>query len=463
MPDISEITRAIGRRKNLSSNLPQYTAVMAQLYNRMADIRLAMNSYMYQEMLEESDCADKNELEGYFDSLSDIILRAVKVPAQSSDEDIKVLDGMREQITASMEIITAYVDRFAVYEYVLNRIEFRFNDTDFDADYYNSGFTNDIMHYILEHKDPSIANSRINEMVAQLPVRMTKQKLFEHVRDAYSLYKGGDMSSLKDFDYMLRTVSGIYTPEGFDVRFSDIHDIYTKLTTTDYSAIDKAGYEELVNLLSIATSELTGLSDMYVGIMEIINDAYIYILTIPHALVDMKEAESCRTILENVLGESEDDDTDINDCFISLEGHQEKVYERITSNDHIIDTVIDSLSEEAEKCGLLDMFDILKKCSRLSSGSNFVSLDDTAKEESADDAAVTSYADKICNELLLVFKNNPVIINRAVMAIVLGSLPVFFDTVDDIQNYINNALMQCSDEAEQRACVTLIRMIMDEA
>ena len=48
------------------------------------------------------------------------------------------------------------------------------------------------------------------------------------------------------------------------------------------------------------------------------------------------------------------------------------------------------------------------------------------------------------------------------MSAVFAQLPIFFNKVDDIQNYINFSLIQCSDEAEKAAVVDLLKSIMDQ-
>ena len=65
-------------------------------------------------------------------------------------------------------------------------------------------------------------------------------------------------------------------------------------------------------------------------------------------------------------------------------------------------------------------------------------------------------------ELDILFKNSSQIINRAVMSTVLSQLPVFFNNVDEIQDYINSSLLQCSDKAEKMACVAIMNMLMND-
>ena len=95
-----------------------------------------------------------------------------------------------------MEVITAYVDRLRIYEHVLNRVEYRFNEGELDYDYYNTYMTNEIMHYILSDKDNVVINGKISEIVGQLPVRMLKDRFFEHNRNICVIYNIYDVSMI---------------------------------------------------------------------------------------------------------------------------------------------------------------------------------------------------------------------------------------------------------------------------
>ena len=54
------------------------------------------------------------------------------------------------------------------------------------------------------------------------------------------------------------------------------------------------------------------------------------------------------------------------------------------------------------------------------------------------------------------------LINRAVMAHVLASLPVFFNNVQEIQNYVYSSVNGCSDMAEKTACAEIFATMMEE-
>jgi hypothetical protein len=98
---------------------------------------------------------------------------------------------------------------------------------------------------------------------------------------------------------------------------------------------------------------------------------------------------------------------------------------------------------------------------KLQSGSEFVQLHgDEDYSEIPDD----SYADKACDELIedmtKLFEGVSIQVRRAVMATVLSQLPVFFNNTEEIQSYINISLMQCSDDAEQKATVEILKVLM---
>ena len=47
------------------------------------------------------------------------------------------------------------------------------------------------------------------------------------------------------------------------------------------------------------------------------------------------------------------------------------------------------------------------------------------------------------------------------MANTIDKLPVFFNNTDEIQNYINVSLMQCTDDAEAAATVEVLKLIIN--
>lgn len=86
---------------------------------------------------------------------------------------------MRNNIIRKMQALTYYVDKYNVYEFAYNRVEYKYHDYDMPANYSDEEFTRKIMKYIFDDEDATIINSKICEIIGQLPIRMTKSKIFD--------------------------------------------------------------------------------------------------------------------------------------------------------------------------------------------------------------------------------------------------------------------------------------------
>ena len=65
------------------------------------------------------------------------------------------------------------------------------------------------------------------------------------------------------------------------------------------------------------------------------------------------------------------------------------------------------------------------------------------------------------DDLKTFFESASVPGRRAALATLLSQLPLFLNNTDDIQNYINVSLMQCTDDAEAAATVEVLKLIIN--
>ena len=147
--------------------------------------------------------------------------------------------------------------------------------------------------------------------------------------------------------------------------------------------------------------------------------------------------------------------------FEAFEGKQEHILETITAADFATQYATGNLKDELTKLAIDEMYADLEVIQKLQSGSDFVDI--TPKEyfdEIPDDSYADMAAEKLITELDRLFTDCQQSVKRAVMAAVLSMLPVFFNNTEEIQDYINSSLIQCSDEAEKKAVVEVVRMII---
>ena len=294
MKNLGYIAGEITKGKNLSENLLKYGNGMCSMYNGLGFIKMSMNYYTVLDIAR--DLQNDKDLLNMINRLNELVERFVENDECDDYEAFNELNSFREQIIEIMEVITAYVDRLRIYEHVLNRVEYRFNDGELDYDYYNTYMTNEIMHYILSDKDNVVINGKISEIVGQLPVRMLKDRFFEHIRDAFTLYHGAGKDSIDDFYYTLSTSAMLSGEAGFD-KFPDVYDIYNTLAGADYKNIDKDEYVRLKGALDIATEKMTDYADVYVLLTQVVNDALTIVLTRRNTLDRIEEIENAKNVL----------------------------------------------------------------------------------------------------------------------------------------------------------------------
>ena len=66
-----------------------------------------------------------------------------------------------------------------------------------------------------------------------------------------------------------------------------------------------------------------------------------------------------------------------------------------------------------------------------------------------DEKILQDEKEKLISEYTEIFKENERIVNRAIMSMTLAELPVFFNNISEVQDYIYNSLEICNDKAEK--------------
>lgn len=104
------------------------------------------------------------------------------------------MEELRSRITEKMNLFTAYTDRLIVFEYVLNRMEYQYLSEKERKDKLNGikqeEFLQKLQRYLFSDKDTSVMQEKIRLVAGQLPVRMTREKFYDCIREAFTLYKG---------------------------------------------------------------------------------------------------------------------------------------------------------------------------------------------------------------------------------------------------------------------------------
>ena len=240
---MKKLIHDIHNGKNVKENLKVYCDMAIKTYSEYGTLELTFSAYtLLEEIVEE-----KTELAVKEQEVIDTVLQALGELGKETCAYGEVAERMRklrEKITAKMELFTAYTDRLICYEYVLNRMELKYLPEKEIAKqlavFQEEEYLRQLMSYLFANEDQSVVQDKLRLVISQVPVHMTKSKLFEKIGEALTLYQGGERSSLDDFIYILRTSAMVYEPKRYEGDYTDFETLLNRLETADYVKMPEA-------------------------------------------------------------------------------------------------------------------------------------------------------------------------------------------------------------------------------
>ena len=123
------------------------------------------------------------------------------------------IEALRAENVADMEELTALTDVFQTDEYILNRLEYGFRP-DAGADYSDGDLTDLLISYF-SRIPKEVQNEAIISVIEQLPIRMTKNRFLDLLKERLGIYRGGELSVFKARLHMLLTAAGAHKKNRF--------------------------------------------------------------------------------------------------------------------------------------------------------------------------------------------------------------------------------------------------------
>lgn len=475
---IRNCVKELGKNVSPKKVLPEYVEQYMAMNSSYARIKMMMEYYMFYETISEGINPYIETAKDTAESLHQMIeIFFEKNPSLEECEKLaQKLLALRQEVVDKMQVLTAYVDCFVVYEYILNRVQYRFEDLEMMPD--DNVFAQDLVNFIFASQDNVTISDNIRFALGQLPMRMTRNRYFDLIQESISVYKGSDVSSLEGFLYMFRTNAMLYQNEHMSEYFTEFVPVLDELASLDYETIDRQTYEIYAQKIRVNASKLNDVSDLYMQLGQLINEMYSICVTANYACQEEK-LEVANTVIRginalfmqrdsNVWELCEDGSVEseeeklfwLGEKFIEIEGMQESIYEGMNTAGAVLDEVTESHEEMIASLGLTQDFVTLKKLFLLTSNSVFADLEEKAVEEKVTEQMAEDAAAKLIEECKELFKGKSRMIRRAVMANTLEKMPVFFTSAQEVADYVMTSLTQCSDEAEKYASKQLLLEIM---
>lgn len=455
--------KQLGSKLNMKENLPKYGRFMSAVYLEYSMIQLAMNLYTFQERTREYASSDPYVKEA-FDAIQKFTGCYVLDKNYSNRKaDRKVIHEIRSRITAKMRILTSYTDALQIYEYILNRLEFSYEIVEEELDL--EAYARKIFQYLFQDNDKMVVNSKIQMVVAQLPVRITRNRFYDILNESLKIYTGSECSTVDDFAETIRACSGLYKPEGFETEYPRLVQILHSLEQLDYRNLSQEDWEASMEQLADTAAYIEEMVTDYLMLEEIVNELYAVMTAGIYVDEETKEMGYAAKVLECVL-EAMANDTPISevaeDCFFALEGAPEALSEKLMQGEGALFDVWSGEQELLKEMDLLEEYADLNLISKLLCNSIFIDLKpDSLEPEIADSIYINQVRDKLVEEFSRSFESQDKLINRARMAMVLGNVPVFFNSQQEISDYLSYALEHCNNSSEQKAVTAIIDEMME--
>lgn len=465
-----KLERALKSGKDLEQYLPAFLQECASTNQMYAGMSFIIHYYnLYETMLDKEWTLEKEKKE-YITKLNHLILENLleTFDGDKRESAIKTIHQIRIEITKRMQILTTYTDRFLLYEYVLNRLELRFEDHLEEID--DETFSQELLKYIFDTKDNVVINRKIQEMLSQLPVRMTKGRFFDLLRGSLSIYLEMDIDAVEDYIYMLRCAAGIYYVKEEEEYYSSLSKTLSLFKMEDYRELSKENYELLSQELKMAVEQVTKETDFYYNLQELCNVFYALLLNYPYASAKaLQMLQELLPVIKEIITEFEQEtfkkvEEKTVELFEKTEGKLEDLAQLILKQQGILNEIKESHISKVNSMMLGQLLECLLLSEKLLSNSLFIELDtkENVQPKKADREYLEQRIKEISEEFAQKLKEQPQILNRAMMARVLKEMPVFFQDQKEVLDYIKTSLSSCRDREEKIASIRLMKELMKE-
>ncbi|RKI42916.1 hypothetical protein D7V86_07160 [bacterium D16-51] len=471
---IRNCVRDLENSKNPKELLPEYVKQYMQLNSKYARVKMMMEYYLFYETVSEG-------INPYIASVKDTAEQLYRIvdaffenelSKEETEAYAEELLKLRQGVVERMQVVTAYVDQFVVYEYILNRVQYRFEDLELLPE--DSVFAQELVKFIFSTQDTATVNDNIRFALGQLPMRMTRSRYFELVKDSISVYKGSDKNSLDGFLYMFRTNAMLYRDENMERYFTEFVPVLEELSGLDYENISQELYEIYAEKIRINASKLNDISDLYMQLGQLINEMYAVCATaafgeegdkldVPglvirgiNSLFLQKDSDVWAGHGVEKTSSEEEKLYWLGEKLVWAEGKQEKLYDGMNMAGAALEGISESQKEMIAELGLTGEFEVLKNLFLLTSSSVFADLKEQSSGEKVTEKMAEEAAAALIAECKALFQGKSRMLRRAVMANTLEKMPVFFTSAQEVADYVMNSLSLCDDEAEKYASKQLL-------
>lgn len=450
MRNLTDVALAVRKGSHSSERLEEFLEGMEALYSGMNMLDLVLNYYEnFLFFHEEGVSEEGGEL---FRRMNLLIEKVILNREEPFFEKEEVL-SFRKEIEDRTEGVSIFQSAFWNFRYALRR---RFSENNLEIRDRDE-IAKEILEFIFKDEDSMLINHRITDVLSCLPIRYTRGKFLELVENAIDRYQDADKQSLERFLYGIKHAGMLSLTEevkNLFPRFSSELSHFRELE------ISKLSEEEVKTEMSRIERDLEDCEEILEESLRLINTVNKFYLPTHVRLrkeQNFKIEEECISLIheyflnEDSFGEEQEEYLD--SLFESLEGKIEELYEKKEIPADVLLELEQICGDRLKEYGFLERYKVLKYCDFLLK-SSFVSFEEIEQsEEGISKEEQKKIKQSFLNELEEKFKEVKLPVRRAIMAQILGNLPVYFENRTEVMNYVREALSTCDNEEELKASV----------
>lgn len=469
MKEVKKVLRDLSRGVNVKKNLPRYADAFVDTCYHEAVLKLTFSAYLlYEQKADDEegmwDSPDAAKWFGETESLLRSLLELADKPysAEAYGGLAERAGKVHGQIRAVMEVYMYYVDCLNCFNYVLDRLKFRYEDEAEQQrqmnDINEENFILHLTRFLFEPDVTSVRAVRMRDVIREIPVYMTKNKLFSHITQTLSTYVGSERISLERYLYILRSASTLSRPDESVISENRLGPWFQQLFHMDFSTLDLDGFMEILGRLEEETNKMHEIADLYIQLQEIVNEVCALCLIERHTEKKTDVYADCMEILRDV--------TEGIFPEIKLEGLEGKIEHYVEISYYLNASLpeIKNLGPDGDSsvASVMD-YNEFAMISDLLSDSLFIDLQKEEGEgEILDEKMVNEAARQFTDQLSQLFAEVPKEVKRTVMSLLLAELPPIFQNAEEFVTYATTNLFGCQNIAEQKAAVSSLAHLMAE-
>lgn len=461
----SQMIKEIKKGHNIESNLPLYGRSLMESYDMQSHCKLVLNYVSNHEFLSCYKGLDEELVLEGIQLLSALIDRVViRQDVSNLEGDINTLDALRKRLVAQSGELNKYVNFLQVYEQLCHVARFRFQEI-LPALPSDKELVQQLMGYVQRGKDPIEVNGRMKELLGELPVRLTKQKFLDMLDLSCMCYIGARTDMVENFFEHLDECAQMLNFQALSPKYEALYALAQGLMDTDFNTLDLEGFEELYQEMEEATQELTQGFSSTLGLLELINDMYVILIARPFVLREDKAIDTARTILKAYADNQVDKESSVAQQMKNIQKLSER-QELLVGNHMLMEDQLTLISKahmkEIEAMMLKPLFNGLYRNLSLTGLNIFADIQEDISYKNADKDYIKGKIQALKTTFETAFAQHKSALNRVVMALTFDRLPVAFNTMGEMEQYVENSLALCRDPFEKAAAIEGLMEIIEE-